>query len=115
MYEYAATNQLQVPVTPLEWASSGPRRVSVSNLGFGGTNAHAILEEAPAKGTMLGAIDMPTGHISENGNDRVDGYDPSSLMVTDLLTFPDILTLHLVDFLYFPLTTRRLLSSKWPL
>lgn len=76
---YAATNQRQVPVTPLEWVNSGPRRVSVNNLGFGGTNAHAILEEAPPRGTMLGAIDMPTSHILENGDDQINGYDLSSL------------------------------------
>lgn len=76
---YAATNQRQVPVTPLDWANSGPRRVSVNNLGFGGTNAHAVLEEAPARGTMLGAIDMPTSHVVENGDGQVNGYDLSSL------------------------------------
>lgn len=32
---------------PLEWPSNGLRRASVNNLGFGGTNSHFILEEAP--------------------------------------------------------------------
>jgi acyl transferase domain-containing protein/thioesterase domain-containing protein/aryl carrier-like protein len=31
-----------------DWVSEGPRRAAVSSLGVGGTNAHIILEEAPA-------------------------------------------------------------------
>ena len=66
-------------MTPLEWANGGPRRVSVNNFGFGGANAHAILEEAPPRGTMPGAIDMPASHTFENGDGQVNGYHPSSL------------------------------------
>jgi acyl transferase domain-containing protein/acyl carrier protein len=37
-----------VPSTALPWPSSAaPRRAGVSAFGFGGTNAHAVLEEAP--------------------------------------------------------------------
>ncbi|KAI9716040.1 MAG: Type I Iterative PKS [Chrysothrix sp. TS-e1954] len=74
---YAVTHQQQVPVTPLDWTSRRLRRVSVSNLGFGGTNGHAILEEAPLRGTMRNGISMSTSLTSQNGNNHTSGYDSS--------------------------------------
>jgi len=44
-----------IPTTALEWGDGGaPRFAGVSSFGFGGTNAHVLLEEAPA--TARGAV-----------------------------------------------------------
>lgn len=40
--------KVKVPQKLLEWPLTGTRRASVNCFGFGGTNAHVILDEAPA-------------------------------------------------------------------
>ncbi|KAI4250707.1 MAG: hypothetical protein LQ352_005293 [Teloschistes flavicans] len=37
---------LEVPVTLTPWPTSGVRRISVNSFGYGGTNAHAVLDDA---------------------------------------------------------------------
>ncbi len=43
-----AGSPFYLSATLKDWQSAGPRRAGVSALGVGGTNAHVILEEAPA-------------------------------------------------------------------
>ncbi|RFU27072.1 hypothetical protein B7463_g9261, partial [Scytalidium lignicola] len=37
---------IDFPLSPMVWPSSGLRRISINSFGFGGTNAHAILDDA---------------------------------------------------------------------
>ncbi|KAF6807279.1 polyketide synthase [Colletotrichum musicola] len=37
---------LAIPTRPIDWPSSGLRRISVNSFGFGGTNTHVILDDA---------------------------------------------------------------------
>ncbi|PYH98773.1 ketoacyl-synt-domain-containing protein [Aspergillus ellipticus CBS 707.79] len=52
------TSRLRVPTQPLPWpnlSSGSPRRVSVNSFGFGGSNAHAIIESyTPPENFNLG-------------------------------------------------------------
>ena len=50
-----ASEQFYVPVQATQWPGDGPRRAGVSSYGFGGTNAHIVLEEAP---------EVPPGSVS---------------------------------------------------
>lgn len=44
-----ANTPFSVVTTATPWRCDGPRRAGVSSFGFGGTNAHAIVEEAPPR------------------------------------------------------------------
>ena len=61
-----AGSRFVIPTEPLPWPRGGRRRFAgVSSFGFGGTNAHVVLEEAPEIATRPGAerTEPPAAHV----------------------------------------------------
>ncbi|RFU78083.1 lovastatin diketide synthase [Trichoderma arundinaceum] len=63
---------LQVPTNLVSWPSDKPLRASINNFGYGGTNAHVILEGAPEQGLK---------YRSEGNSDGITADDVSRLYI----------------------------------
>lgn len=74
----AISNRRQVPMKLEPWPGSGVRRASVNNFGYGGTNAHVILESASCHTSAVETSKERTVHTNgevkctESRKERVD-------------------------------------------
>ncbi|KAH8803554.1 hypothetical protein F5884DRAFT_888903, partial [Xylogone sp. PMI_703] len=49
---------MKVPTTLTSWPNGGPKRISINSFGFGGTNAHCIVEKADGKSLSNGLSEV---------------------------------------------------------
>lgn len=83
--------KLRVPTKSMPWSScNGPRRASINSFGYGGANAHVILEEPPP----CGPDGITNQHFTVNNLDRLylmpitsHSEDAATLTVTSLAQY----------------------------
>ncbi|KAI1171395.1 hypothetical protein F4777DRAFT_582964 [Nemania sp. FL0916] len=121
---------LKVPTVLEQWPPTRgpqhPRRASVNNFGYGGSNAHVILEAAPGVSHRTNGIPMPvekkdtTGHGANNSTVLIlSARDEKACrrMVADLKAYLQTrdaaseLTVDLIQNLSYTLGSRRTLFS----
>ncbi|PLB49865.1 putative LovB-like polyketide synthase [Aspergillus steynii IBT 23096] len=63
--------KLEIPTNPTDWkikSSEAPRRVSINSFGYGGTNAHVILEEYKSTNSLPCTADVPADFANMTRN-----------------------------------------------
>ena len=64
---------LLVPTELTAWPAGAPKRISINNFGYGGTNAHVILDQAPTQKKLLNGHSNGTSN-TVNGSNGTDGH-----------------------------------------
>ncbi|WP_301184458.1 beta-ketoacyl synthase N-terminal-like domain-containing protein, partial [Streptomyces sp. NL15-2K] len=89
-----AAGPFKVSTDTVPWTTEGPLRAGVSSFGIGGTNAHAVLQEAPpapvtgasrpsqvlvVSARTATALATAAGNLAGHLDDHLQGDDPGSL------------------------------------
>ncbi|PNY26666.1 Polyketide synthase [Tolypocladium capitatum] len=71
-------SNLKVARTPVPWPSNAPKRVCVTNFGFGGSNAAVLLEEFQGDASRVRCLSnrnaLSNGHVTLNGHGILNGH-----------------------------------------
>ncbi|MEN6498811.1 MAG: type I polyketide synthase, partial [Thermoguttaceae bacterium] len=93
-----------IPTASRPWPRGQRRRYAgVSSFGFGGTNAHAILEEPPAEDSAASSVERPLHLVTLSAHSREALGDVAARLRDHLESFP---TLSLADVAYSANTGR---------
>jgi acyl transferase domain-containing protein/acyl carrier protein len=70
------STRLRLPRESVSWSTpTRPRRGAVSSFGLGGTNAHAVLEEAPPEAAPAPAVERPLHLLALSAKDEAALYE----------------------------------------
>nr|WP_309113783.1 SDR family NAD(P)-dependent oxidoreductase [Saccharothrix sp.] len=84
-----ADGAVQLLAESMPWPETGrPRRAGVSSFGISGTNAHAIIEQAPDTVEVNTSVDLPVVPLVLSGRDRDALRDQASRLLTHLADSP---------------------------
>jgi natural product biosynthesis luciferase-like monooxygenase protein len=82
-----AASPLDIATALAPWPGSGPRRCGISAFGLGGTNAHVVIEQAPA---VAHASNQPADHLVVLSADTPDAVRHAAIeLATTLANEPD--------------------------
>ncbi|RSL56874.1 hypothetical protein CEP54_008569 [Fusarium duplospermum] len=70
--------KVKVPTEMMEWPLPGLRRVSVNCFGFGGTNAHVIMDEAPKYMSARGLQGNHNSLVTSSAKASISEYSPTA-------------------------------------
>lgn len=79
---------LALPSTTMRWPTGGQRRISVNSFGFGGANAHAILDDAYhylASHGLVGNHNTTMGHEESDSESGISTGPPTPLSESEML------------------------------